>query len=143
MKRRKAREYALQILFQLDIRKEKPSAAVLKHFWAEYDPDEEVKAFSEEIVKGTYKHIARIDELLHQCAKNWSLDRMAVVDRNVLRMAVYEILYRIDIPTSVTINEAIEIAKKYGTDESGSFVNGILDRAARLTGKLDEARIEE
>ncbi len=143
MKRRKAREHALQILFQLDIRKEKPSAAVLKHFWAEYDPDEEVKAFSEEIVKGTYKHIARINELLHQCAKNWSLDRMAVVDRNVLRMAVYEILYRIDIPTSVTINEAIEIAKKYGTDESGSFVNGILDRAARLTGKLDEAKIEE
>lgn len=143
MKRRKAREYALQILFQLDVRKEKPSAAVLKHFWAEYDPDEEVKAFSEEIVKGTYKHIARINELLDQCAKNWSLDRMAVVDRNVLRMAVYEILYRIDIPTSVTINEAIEIAKKYGTDESGSFVNGILDRAARLTGKLDEAKIEE
>lgn len=143
MKRRKAREYALQILFQLDIRKEKPSAAVLRHFWAEYEPDEEVKAFSEEIVKGTYKHIAKINELLHQCAKNWSLDRMAVVDRNVLRMAVYEILYRIDIPTSVTINEAIEIAKKYGTDESGSFVNGILDRAARLTGKLDEARIEE
>jgi len=143
MKRRKAREYALQILFQLDIKKEKPSAAVLKHFWAEYEPDEDVKAFSEEIVKGTYKHIAKINELLHQCAKNWSLDRMAVVDRNVLRMAVYEILYRIDIPTSVTINEAIEIAKKYGTDESGSFVNGILDRAARLTGKLDEARIEE
>ena len=130
-------------MFQLDIRKEKPSAAVLKHFWAEYDPDEGVKAFSEEIVKGTYKHIARINELLHQCAKNWSLDRMAVVDRNVLRMAVYEILYRIDIPTSVTINEAIEIAKKYGTDESGSFVNGILDRVARLTGKLDEAKIEE
>ena len=130
-------------MFQLDIRKEKPSAAVLKHFWAEYDPDEDVKAFSEEIVRGTYKHIARINELLHQCAKNWSLDRMAVVDRNVLRMAVYEILYRIDIPTSVTINEAIEIAKKYGTDESGSFVNGILDRAARLTGKLDEAKIEE
>ncbi len=143
MKRRKAREYALQILFQLDIRKEKPSATVLKHFWAEYGPDDEVKAFSEEIVKGTYKHIARINGLIHQCAKNWSLDRMAVVDRNVLRMAVYEILYRIDIPTSVTINEAIEIAKKYGTDDSGGFVNGILDRVARLTGKLDESKIED
>jgi N utilization substance protein B len=143
MKRRKAREYALQILFQLDIRNEKPSAAVLKHFWAEYDPDDEVKAFSEEIVKGTYKHIAKINGLLHQCAKNWSLDRMAVVDRNVLRMAIYEILYRIDIPTSVTINEAIEIAKKYGTDDSGAFVNGILDRAARLTGKIDEGKIED
>jgi N utilization substance protein B len=143
MKRRKAREHALQILFLLDIRKEKPSAAVLKHFWAEYKPDDEVKDFAEEIVKGTYKHILKINQLIHQCAKNWSLDRMAVVDRNVLRMAIYEILYRIDIPTSVTINEAIEIAKKFGTDESGAFVNGILDRVARLTGKLEESRIED
>ena len=143
MKRRKAREYALQLLFQLDIRKEKPSATVLKHFWAEYDADQEVRAFAEEIVKGTFKHVPKINNVIHQCAKNWSLDRMAVVDRNVLRMAVYEILYRIDIPSSVTINEAIEIAKKYGTDDSGAFVNGILDGVARLTGKLDENRIEE
>ncbi len=143
MKRRKAREYALQILFQLDIRKEKPSAAVLRSFWAEYDPDAEVKAFAEEIVKGTIKHRTKIDNHLHQCAKNWSLDRMAVVDRNVLRMAVYELLYRMDIPTSVTINEAIEVAKKYGADDSGAFVNGILDRVARMTGKLDEEKIEE
>ena len=140
MKRRKAREYALQRLFQLDIRKEKPSAVVLKHFWTEYQPDDEVKAFSEEIIKGTYKHLAEINKLIHACAKNWSLDRMAVVDRNVLRMAVYEILHRMDIPTSVTINEAIEIAKKFGTEESGSFVNGILDSVARTTGNLDERR---
>ena len=143
MKRRKAREHALQILFQLDIRKEKPSAALLKRFWAEYESDDEVKAFAEEIVKGTFKHFVKINDLTHQCAKNWSLDRMAVVDRNVLRMAVYEILYRMDIPTSVTINEAIEIAKKYGTDDSGAFVNGILDSVARVTGKLEEGRIEE
>ena len=142
MKRRKAREHALQILFQLDIRKEKPSAAVLKHFWAEYRPDDEVKAFAEEIVKGTYKHLTEINKLIHECAKNWSMDRMAVVDRNVLRIAVYEILHRMDIPTSVTINEAIEIAKKYGTDESGPFVNGILDSVARMTGKLEEGKIE-
>ena len=143
MKRRKAREHALQILFLLDIRKEKPSAAILKHFWAEYKPDDEIKDFAEEIVRGTFKHLLKINKLIHQCAKNWSLDRMAVVDRNVLRMAIYEILYRIDIPTSVTINEAIEIAKKFGTDESGAFVNGILDRVARLTGKLEESRIED
>jgi N utilization substance protein B len=142
MKRRKAREHALQILFQLDIKQEKPSALVLKRFWAEYEPDDEVKAFAEEIIKGTYKHRAEIDKLLHQCAKNWSLDRMAVVDRNVLRMAVYEILHRMDIPTSVTINEAIEIARKFGTDESGAFVNGILDSVARTTGMLDERKIE-
>jgi N utilization substance protein B len=143
MKRRKAREHALQILFQIDIKKEKPSAAILKHFWAEYQPDDEVKAFAEEIVKGTFKHVAKINELIQECAQNWTLERMAVVDRNVLRMAIYEILYRMDIPTSVTINEAIEIAKKFGTDESGAFVNGILDRVARLTGKLDEGKIEE
>jgi transcription antitermination protein NusB len=143
MKRRKAREHALQILFQLDVGKNKPSAAMLKHFWAEYNPDDEVKIFAEEIVKGTYKRLAGIDGLIRTCAKNWSLDRMAVVDRNVLRMAVYEILYRMEIPTSVTINEAIEIAKKFGTDESGAFVNGILDRVARETGKLEEEKIEE
>ena len=143
MKRRKAREHALQILFQLDIRNEKPSAAILKHFWNEYDVDEEVRGFAEEIVKGTYKHLTKINDLIHQCAKNWSLERMAVVDRNVIRMAIYEILYRMDIPTSVTINEAIEIAKKFGTEESGAFVNGILDKVARLTGKLEEARIED
>jgi N utilization substance protein B len=142
MKRRKAREHALQILFQLDIKKEKPSAAILKPFWVEYQPEDEVKSFAEEIVKGTHKHLAEINKLIRQCAKNWSLDRMAVVDRNVLRMAVYEMLYRMDIPTSVTINEAIEIAKKYGTDESGAFVNGILDSVARTTGKLDEGKIE-
>jgi len=143
MKRRKAREHALQILFQLDIKKEKPSAAVLKRFWAEFQQDEEVKAFAEEIIKGTFKHVDKINKLIEECAQNWSIDRMAVVDRNVLRMAIYEILYRMDIPTSVTINEAIEIAKKFGTDESGSFVNGILDRVARLTGKLEESRIED
>ncbi len=143
MKRRKAREHALQILFQLDIKKEKPSAGVLKNFWAEYKPDEEVKVFAEEIVRGTFKYVSKINELIRDCAQNWSLDRMAVVDRNVLRMAIYEILYRMDIPTSVTINEAIEIAKKYGTEESGAFVNGILDRVARMTGRLDESRIEE
>jgi len=143
MKRRKAREHALQILFQLDVRKEKPSAAVLKHFWKEYETDDEVRAFAEEIVKGTFKHFTKINDLIIQCAKNWSLDRMAVVDRNVLRMAVYEILFRMDIPTSVTINEAIEIAKKFGTDDSGAFVNGILDSVARVTGKLEESRIEE
>ena len=137
MKRRKAREYALQVLFQLDIRKEKPTATLLKRFWTEYEPDDEVRTFTEEIVKGTYRHLKIINAKILACAKNWSLDRMAIVDRNVLRMAAYEILYRTDIPPSVTINEAIELAKKFGTDESGAFVNGILDSVARLAGKVD------
>jgi len=137
MKRRKAREYALQVLFQLDIRKEKPTATLFKRFWTEYESDDEVRAFTEEIVKGTYRHLKIINAKILACAKNWTLDRMAIVDRNVLRMAAYEILYRMDIPPSVTINEAIELAKKFGTDESGAFVNGILDSVARLAGKVD------
>lgn len=138
MKRRKAREYALQILFQLDIRKEKPTATLFKRFWEGDLPDDEVRAFTEEIVKGAHKHLVKIDKQIVACAKNWALERMATVDRNVLRMAVYEILFRMDIPASVTINEAIEIAKKYGTDDSGSFVNGILDSVARKARKLEE-----
>ncbi|MDA8100627.1 MAG: transcription antitermination factor NusB [Nitrospiraceae bacterium] len=137
MKRRKAREYALQLLFQLDIRKEKPGAMIFKRFWADQEPDEDVRSFTEEIVKGTHKHSRTIDEKILASAKNWTLERMATVDRNVLRLATYEILYRMDIPPSVTINEAIELAKKYGTDESGGFVNGILDSVARLAGKVD------
>ena len=137
MKRRKAREYALQLLFQLDIRKEKPGITLFKRFWTEYDPDDEVREFTEEIVKGTFKNLKTIDAKILASAKNWSLDRMASVDRNVLRMAAYEILYRMDIPLSVTINEAIELAKKYGTDDSGAFVNGILDNVARIAGKVD------
>ncbi len=141
MKRRKAREYAIQLLFQLDIRKEKPTATVFKRFWEEHSPDDEVKTFTEEIVKGTYKNLAKINKQIVASAKNWALERMATVDRNVLRMAVYEILYRKDIPASVTINEAIEIAKRFGTEESGAFVNGILDSVARESRKL-EARDE-
>jgi transcription antitermination protein NusB len=137
MKRRKAREFALQILFQLDIRKEKPTITLLKRFWTEFEPDDEVRAFTEEIVTGTHKHLKTINANILACAKNWTLDRMAVIDRNVLRMATYEILYRMDIPPSVTINEAIELAKKFGTDESGAFVNGILDSVARIAGKVD------
>ena len=137
MKRRKAREFALQILFQLDIRKEKPTLTLFKRFWTEFEPDNEVRAFTEEIVKGTFKHMKVINMKILASAKNWSLDRMATVDRNVLRMAAYEILYRMDIPPSVTINEAIELAKKFGTDESGAFVNGILDNVARMAGKVD------
>jgi N utilization substance protein B len=143
MKRRKAREYALQILFELDIRKEMPSARALKNFWAEHSPDDEVRSFAEEVVKGTFKHLREINTAIEQSAENWSIERMAVVDRNVLRLAVYEILFRMDIPLSVTINEAIEVAKKFGTDESGPFVNGVLDSVARMAGKSDPENVRE
>ncbi|HLE41544.1 MAG TPA: transcription antitermination factor NusB [Nitrospirota bacterium] len=143
MKRRKAREYALQILFELDIKKEKPSARALKNFWAEHSPDDEVRTFAEEVVKGTFKHLPAINSAIERSAENWSIDRMAAVDRNVLRLAVYEIFYRMDIPSSVTINEAIEVAKKFGTEESGSFVNGILDSVAKMAGRADPEKVKE
>ncbi len=141
MKRRQAREYALQLLFQLDIRKEKPTAALFKRFWAAEEPEDEVRKFAEEAVRGTFKHLRTINGKILACAKNWTLERMAAVDRNVLRLAAYEILYRMDIPPSVTINEAIELAKKFGTDESGAFVNGILDSVAREAGKVDAKQL--
>jgi N utilization substance protein B len=141
MKRRKAREYALQLLFQLDVRKEKPSATLFKRFWAGEETDVDIREFAEEIVRGTYKHLRTINAKVLACAKNWTLERMATVDRNVLRLAAYEILYRLDIPPNVTINEAIELAKKYGTDESGAFVNGILDSVARSAGKVDAKQL--
>lgn len=141
MKRRKAREFALQLLFQLDIRREKPTITLFKRFWAEESADEDIREFAEEIVRGTYKHLRTINEQVLACAKNWTLERMATVDRNVLRLATYEILFRMDIPPSVTINEAIELAKKYGTDESGAFVNGILDSVARASGKVDAKQL--
>jgi len=102
-----------------------------------------VRSFAEEVVKGTFKHLQAINSAIEQSAENWSVDRMASVDRNVLRLAVYEILYRMDIPSSVTINEAIEVAKKFGTEESGSFVNGILDSVAKMAGRADPEKVKE
>jgi len=129
-KRRKAREAALKILYMTDITKEDPDEA-LDLFWLEREVHPEVKGFTEELVFGTIHHLSEIDHLLRECSEHWSLDRMNVVDRNILRAAIFEICFLDDIPSNVTINEAIEIAKKFGTEDSAHFVNGILDRAKR------------
>lgn len=126
-KRRKARELALQILYGMEISKgELPR--VIEDFWEEYPCPEEIKNFATELATGTYENLSFIDNLLKKCADNWDISRLAAVDRNILRFAVYELLFLNDIPPKVTINEAIEIAKKYSTADSGKFVNGILDR---------------
>jgi N utilization substance protein B len=130
MKRRRAREYALQLLFQLDLTKDELTEEVLRDFWEGNREDREVMEFTYDIVKGTLENIATIDEIIKQAAEHWPLERMAVIDRNILRAATYELRYRMDIPPSVTINEAIEISKKYSTEDSASFINGILDRIA-------------
>lgn len=133
-KRRQARELAVSLLYQLEFHPDDPEGA-MKAFWGERPVPPEVKAFTDELVRGTLKHKEAIDGILTEHAEHWSLPRMALVDRNILRMAVYELLFRSDIPEKVAINEAIEIAKAYGTEESGRFVNGILDRVKRLRGR--------
>jgi N utilization substance protein B len=140
MKRRRSREYALQLLFQLELSGSELTEDAWNDFWEGIDEDNEVKDFALDIVQSTKQHIHEIDNIIKKAAEHWSLERMAVIDRNILRASTYELVYRSDIPHSVAINEAIEIAKKYSTEDSSSFINGILDKvshnlASRATGK--------
>jgi N utilization substance protein B len=126
-KRHKARELALMILYELDFRPG-PPAKVLADFWRDRIVPAEVRAFSEALVQGALDHTAELDQVIQGNAAHWSLARIAPVERNILRLAAFELLYRDDIPERVAINEAIELAKTYGSEESGAFVNGILDQ---------------
>lgn len=135
MKRRKAREYALQLLFQIDFTNKQIDLKELEEFWSDKKEKRDVRGFTEDLVKGTLERINEIDRMIEKVTENWLLKRMAAVDRNILRFAAYEILYRRDIPSAVTINEAIEIAKRYSSIESASFLNGVLDRLAKEAGK--------
>lgn len=131
MKRRRAREYALQLLFQLDLTENKLTSDLLNEFWEGIKEENEVIEYAHSIVRGTTEHIDHIDEIIRKTAEHWSLNRIAVIDKNILRAAVYELLYRKDIPASVAINEALEISKKYSSEGSSSFINGVLDRIAK------------
>lgn len=131
MKRRRGRERAFQFLFQYDFTGRRPEKKEFEDFWADKNRDAQTEEFTEDIVFGAIDHIEEIDSAIQKVAEHWVLQRMAAVDRNILRAATYELLYRKDIPSTVTIDEAIEIAKKYSTNESASFINGILDRIAK------------
>ncbi len=126
-KRTHARELALQFLYQLDITKT-PADEELKNFWQERREPEEIERFTNELIEGVVEHLGEIDELLKKHAQNWELKRMAVIDRNIMRLSCFELLFREDIPPKVSLNEAVELAKKYGDIESSKFVNGILDK---------------
>jgi transcription antitermination protein NusB len=136
MKRRKAREYALQMLFQLDFTKRTYDEKTFEEFWSGKNERIDVKEFAVNLVRGTLQNLEKIDAMIEMVTENWLLKRMAAVDRNILRFAAYEILYRKDIPSAVTINEALEIAKKYSSTEAASFLNGVLDRIAKEAGKV-------
>jgi N utilization substance protein B len=128
-KRRQARECAVQFLYQYDLSGGELEES-LAAFWNAV-PEEcgpEARRFAEELMRGTISKRAEIDAKIKQYTEHWELPRIAAVDRNILRLAIYEMLYRDDIPPVVSINEAVDIAKKFSTHESGAFVNGILDR---------------
>lgn len=131
-RRTKARECALKVLYQIEMTKDDYNDS-LKIFW-EREPriEEAVKEFASQLVKGVKDNIKEIDDTIGKYATNWQIDRMAVVDRNILRIATFEILYLDDIPSKVSINEAVDAAKKYGGTDSGKFVNGILDKIGKI-----------
>ena len=125
--RRKSREFALQALYQWDIARQDIQRIIAQsreHFSLEKGEDE----FSERIIRGVVEHLQELDQLIEAYSENWRLERISLIDRNILRMAVYELLYCEEIPPKVTLNEAVDLGKQFGTEDSGSFINGILDR---------------
>ena len=150
--RREARERAVQFLFEFDLTPPDNLDEALQRFWDTQSAgaiagekggatwgdqvtlppvsaeEATVRLFAEPLIRGTLEHRERLDAEIIKYAKNWDLQRMAVVDRNILRLAVYEMFYRDDIPPVVSINEAVDIAKRFSTEDSGKFVNGILDK---------------
>ncbi len=134
--RRRARELALQILFQVEITRD-PAALVLERFWSAQPAARATRAFAEELVQGVLNHAAEIDAIIEGGAEHWRLERMAIVDRNVLRTAIYELTRRPETPGPVVIDEAIEVARKYGSQESAPFINGVLDGIRR---RIEKAR---
>lgn len=129
-KRTQARELALQALYQTDLRRDVTSQEI-KRFLETNTEDPGVVRFAQTLVDGCRDHLEEIDRTVQAVAENWDIHRMAVVDRNILRIAVFELKYMEDIPPKVSINEAVDLAKRFSTAGSGAFVNGILDRIHR------------
>lgn len=124
--RRKAREVALKVLYELDVLNI-PVEEAIELFWQNFDAPEEAKTFSTVLIEGAWHNRKEIDKIISSCSEHWSLDRMSRVDKNILRMAVYELIHCDDIPPKVTLNEAIDLGKIYGSENSGAFINGVLD----------------
>jgi N utilization substance protein B len=136
--RTKARECALKILYAVDIRKESPEEYA-RLFWEDHPSiKSEVREFCAFLAEGVSKNKASIDSFISKYATNWDIKRMPAIDRNILRLATFELLYSEDIPPKVAINEAIEMAKRYGDKDSGKFVNGVLDKINKTERKTKE-----
>jgi len=129
-RRRRARELALQALYGMEFNDKTDVARA--NFWKSHHCGNEVREFADKLITGTRENLHFIDATISSYADNWELKRMAIVDKNILRYATYELLFMDDIPSAVTINEAVEIAKKFSTENSGGFINGILDRIKKI-----------
>ncbi len=131
MARREARKRALEILYQMEI----TGQSLIECEDNVKKAGKEIPEFTSKIVKGTFEHKQSINEQINIAADRWTLERMPLLDRNILRMAIYEILFEEDVPVSVAINEAVELAKVYGTPDSSKFVNGVLGNVAKKIAK--------
>lgn len=126
-KRTQARGYALQILYQIDITGD-PVDVVLSRFWEDVKSDPEVREFATQVARGALENLTEINALITEHSEHWDIARMPAIDRSILRSAIYELLYRNDIPCKVVINEAVDMAHRFSTVDSGKFINAILDK---------------
>ena len=124
--RRKSREIALQALYHSEF-SSIPALEALETVKTNFEANRKAFAYARELIQGVLEHWDGVNELLESQAANWRMDRMSLIDRNIMRIAIYEICHREDVPASVAINEAIEVTKRFSTDEAGPFINGILD----------------
>lgn len=136
--RHQARERAVQILFQYDIHGQ--AGPWLDDFWVQYPLTEELRAFADRLVVGVRTHAKELDALIGSYATNWKVGRMPIIDRNILRLGCFELLYVPEVPAKVTLNEAIELAKSFGDEEASKFVNGILDKVLGADVRLERKR---
>jgi N utilization substance protein B len=131
------REAALQMLFALEASGMPPVERVVAQYWRQTPGDPEGREYADQIVRGVASELEAVDEVIRKASTNWRLERMARVDRNVLRLGAWELLRSREVPRAVILDEAVELAKRFGSDESGSFVNGVLDRVAEEVGRQD------
>jgi transcription antitermination protein NusB len=137
--RSSGREAALQMLFALEAGSA-PAERVIANYWRETPGDPEGRAYADEAVRGVADELGAVDEAIKKASTNWRIERMARVDRNVLRLGAWELLQKGDVPRAVILDEAVELAKRFGSEESGAFVNGVLDRIASDLGRVDRDR---
>ncbi len=144
--RRKSREIALQMLYQLEVTGQPPHEVIALYYqiasgeddYKSVDLAESIRPFAEQLVNGVYQHRDELDAMIVAASENWRLERMSIIDRNVLRIALFEMLYLHEIPPKVSINEAIELGKTFGSPDSGAFINGILDHLLREANRVGE-----